>query len=210
MRYAVAYKPRERSTAPLGSNLRNRTRAALADAIPTTICKECAGLDAERWVPVLLSGYGQHYEISSFGRIRRLTGPTQGLVLRRRINSQWAYDYCALSANGERKEAKVHRVMAMSFIGLPPSPSHHVAHWDGRSLHNHLSNLRWATPLENASDQFRNGAVAAAKLTADQVRNIRVLHRERGMSHAAISRLIGISRPAVSAILEGKSWTAIS
>ena len=69
----------------------------------------------------------------------------------------------------------IHRIVAITFIGPPPSEDHEVAHNDGIKPHCHWGNLRWATHVENERDKVahgktnRGGRNGMAKLTDEQV-----------------------------------------
>ncbi|AUR84791.1 HNH nuclease [Vibrio phage 1.063.O._10N.261.45.C7] len=55
------------------------------------------------------------------------------------------YYYVNLNTDcGNRKLKRVNNVMAWSFLGDPPTPSHTSDHIDQNKLNNHISNIRWA------------------------------------------------------------------
>ena len=45
--------------------------------------------------------------------------------------------------------AKIHRIIAVAFLGLPPSKKHVVDHIDRDRANNRVENLRWITNLDN-------------------------------------------------------------
>lgn len=51
----------------------------------------------------------------------------------------------------------VHRIVALTFIGVPPFAKSEVCHNDGNRRNNHYSNLRWGTRKENVADSIRHG-----------------------------------------------------
>ena len=55
---------------------------------------------------------------------------------------------------GKGRSVTVHRIVTFAFHGQPPSPIHTVDHKDGNPLNNEVSNLRWATPKEQAANRF--------------------------------------------------------
>jgi hypothetical protein len=63
----------------------------------------------------------------------------------------------ALSVNGRQKSYLLHRLVALTFIGPPPSSAHEVCHNDGNPANNAPGNLRWGTRGENILDTVRHG-----------------------------------------------------
>jgi len=101
------------------------------------------------------------YEASDQGRVRSIDRMiADGRFLRGRVLKLWtagAYHYVGLGRSAKRG---VHRLVALAFIGPPPSPKHEAAHWDGNPLNNRASNIRWATRSENEQDKRRHGTYA--------------------------------------------------
>ena len=91
-----------------------------------------------------------------------------------------------------------------------------VNHRDGNKQNNHPDNLELVTHKENAIHSVRvlgnkpkarvGEANAAAKVTAQQVAEIRGLAAQKSMPQREIASIYGITQSAVSAIVTGKSW----
>lgn len=98
------------------------------------------------------------YAISSRGRVMSLHPGRIGSMLAHWID-KWGYHHVALkvASGGKSKRHAIHRLMAIAFIGDPPTLQHQVAHNDGDSGNNVISNLRWATPQENQQDRVIHG-----------------------------------------------------
>ena len=74
--------------------------------------------------------------------------------------TKWGYpsELCQLSLPDGRKHFKVHRLVALSWIGQPPSAIHtDINHIDGDSLNNHCTNLEWATKSQNQRHAVNTG-----------------------------------------------------
>lgn len=56
----------------------------------------------------------------------------------------YGYWYVQLGAHGIK--TAVHRLVALTFLGPPPTPLHEVAHGDGDRLNNTVTNLLWTAP----------------------------------------------------------------
>lgn len=124
------------------------------------------------------------YEVSRSGQVRRLKpakGARPGRLLKpkRKRDPKDDHLYVDLSQDNVAVRTGVHRLMALAFIGPPPSPKHHAAHWNGIGDDNRLDNIRWATAGENALDKPRHGTDRQgvkhplAKLTEADVHSIR-------------------------------------
>jgi hypothetical protein len=89
-----------------------------------------------------------------------------------------------VTVNGKHTCHLVHRLVCEAFRGQPSSDAYHAAHRDHDPANNRPSNLRWATPIENAQDKRSNGSFIAgerapnAKLTREKVNEIREFYRQ--------------------------------
>lgn len=104
------------------------------------------------------------------------------------------------------------RIMCIMAHGEPPSPTHHACHSCGKG-HEACVNPRhlyWGTPIENAADRVRHGThlkgedCASAKLTVDQVREIRRL--SLSLPQREVADRFGISKQRVSKIVRREQW----
>lgn len=154
----------------------------------------------ERWK--VLNDFGGLYEISDRGRLRR-----DGRILaERKVNG---YRHYSLSVNGEVTQIGAHILVARNFIGIPDDDTLEVNHKDGVKHNNHVSNLEWVTKSGNAVHAFANGlresprgmANGRAKLTNDEVAEIRQLGTESALTQTQIGQMFGVTQPHVSRIL---------
>lgn len=60
-------------------------------------------------------------------------------------------------ASGKRVHLAVHRIMAIYYLGVRPTPNHEIRHLDGDKTNNNISNLAWGTQQDNANDRERHG-----------------------------------------------------
>lgn len=101
----------------------------------------------ERWKPVV--GYEQHYEVSDQGRVKRIS---TGKALKANVNTN-KYKSVSLSVGGVVKPHRIHRLVAIAFLG--PQDGLVVNHKDGDKGNNKLSNLEWCTYSDNHKHAFR-------------------------------------------------------
>lgn len=68
----------------------------------------------------------------------------------------WGYLFFSICKDGQRKNMKVHRLVASSFI---PNPNNYpvVNHINGIKADNRVENLEWCTYSENTLHAFRTG-----------------------------------------------------
>ena len=163
---------------------------------------------SENWLPV--PGYEGSYEVSDCGRVRSYLRPPGIARVLTPVSRKLGHQYVALTRNGTTKTLAVHRLVLLAFVG-PPPPRHITGHWDGNPANNHIGNLNWITYAQNEADRHRHGRVpfgelnCNAKLTADQVRDIRRRHQE-GSAHRKLAREFKMSRPTISSIVNGLTW----
>lgn len=107
-----------------------------------------------------------------------------------------------------------HRVVALAWLGPPPTPQHEVAHWDGDKTNNAARNLRWATRSENMGDTRRHGRAnigernGMAKLSNRQARQIARL-LTRGVAAQKVARRFGVSDGTVYNIKRKRHYVGV-
>lgn len=157
------------------------------------------------------------YEISEFGDVRRVVdSPTRkiGHIVKGQVRRQGGYRYRLIKlvrADGTKQCRSAHRLVALAFIGAPPTPRHEVAHNDGNALNNDYRNLRWATAAENGRDKTRHGVARGsrnprARLTETKVAAIRRTFTGRRGEIAALARVHGVSHSAMFDAIRGNHW----
>jgi len=105
----------------------------------------------------------------------------------------------------------IHRLLALTFIGEPPTPKHEVCHINGDPLDNRLENLRWGTRSENVQDAIRHGTATvgpqngAAKLRASDVPFMRDMS-DFGFSVREIAPHFGVSQTTIRRALSGATY----
>ncbi len=168
---------------------------------PSTSCAEQTS-ETERWKPVV--GYEGIYEVSSTGRVKRLTSHNPahvGLILSQRQNPI-GYMLVNLSKNDEPETKRIHQLVTGAFLGSPPV-NMVVNHIDGNKCNNLLANLEYVTRKRNIVHALETGLLKR-KLSHDDVRKIREL---RGtMRNEDIGKLFGIRKNTVSRIHCNKYW----
>lgn len=154
------------------------------------------------------------YEIASDGIVwsrrtsRGMRREFRAMTGRRDAKGYWGVILCA--EGYRRRSVRIHRLVAEAFIpnpeGLPC-----VRHMDGDPSNNNASNLAWGTYADNEDDKIRHGTwpsrYGGARLSAEDRKLIRQL-RAKGMTMGAIAQRVGVSRPSVSRLLSGATWSS--
>jgi hypothetical protein len=109
----------------------------------------------EEWRPFP----GWPYEVSSLGRVRRMTAGKNtyaGRILKQFVDY---HGYCVVNLSRfiiyqEYKLFTVHRMVCLLFNGNRPKPYAQIRHRDGIKTNNAASNLVWHSHLRNAVDSI--------------------------------------------------------
>lgn len=131
-----------------------------------------------------------------------------------------SYGYRTLvirSEQGIHSGLRLHRLLALTFIGPAPFDGAVVRHLNDDRTDNRIENLAWGTTLENHRDMVRNGTAVyhfgemnhGHKISLDDALEIKGL-RASGMTLVKIADRFGISFVQVSRICNGKSWKHLS
>ena len=172
-----------------------------------------------------IPGYVGYYQASNLGNIKSLNRVVKckrlgQQIIKERIlkpNIVSGYAQVLLSKYGKRKDKKVHRLVAETFIPNPHNKEQ-VNHMDGNKLNNSLENLEWNTCSENQLHAVKTGLSKPrrgkdnnfTKLTKEQVIEIKKLLKSKTHTHSQIAKIYGVCRQAIGKINTGKNWTWLS
>ena len=154
------------------------------------------------------------YEVSPDGcvrRIRQSKGARAYRILRPLLNKKTGYLAVCLNDAPRSNRIDIHRLVALAFLGPPPSSRHLVAHNDGIRTNNTVGNLRWATQAENLRDCHLHGTSqvgsknAATCLKETDILAIRRMKAD-GVPRPVIAARYGLHKRTVFRILAGSSW----
>jgi hypothetical protein len=184
----------------------------------------------ERWRPMPMPGYEDRYQVSDWGRVRRLGSET----VKKLSRNKKGYEHCTFHSGGRPQVCQVHRLVVAAFI-RPFRKGEEVNHLNGIKHDNRLDNLEIVSHRENILHAYRTGLIdVAAKreymlhahktglidqkgekhpraiLTDEKVREIRQLYtgdgRSGGSGYVALARKFGVSRGAVQGIISRRRW----
>lgn len=166
-----------------------------------------------------IKGYEGLYEISSLAKVKSISRLRTGgnNAIRERIMkpylSRTGYHKVVLSKNKQDKHISVHRLIALVFVGEPPTDKHEVNHIDGNKLNNSIDNLEWVTRSQNLSHAYKLGLKVGnigeknntTKLSESDVLEIkRLITKGVGVSKIAIN--YKVTHSTISAIKNKRNW----
>lgn len=116
-----------------------------------------------------------------------------------------------LSNENGQKTFSVHRLVLIAFVGLCPEGME-ACHNDGNYMNNCLHNLRWDTHRNNERDKVAHGTSNrgagnwCAKLSEDEVREIRSLYSAGAYSMNQLADLFGVTLGTIFPIIHRRTW----
>lgn len=134
-------------------------------------------------------------------------------VARRRVEHRMPKGYLQVRAmiDGKRVCAGAHRLVWQHFKGDIP-PGEEINHDNGLKDDNRPSNLLCGTGGDNVKHAYRGGLIdqygqknPAAKLTDNQVAQIRLAYDRGGYTQAQLAARFGVVHQTVSEIVRGKA-----
>lgn len=163
----------------------------------------------EEWKPVI--GYEGRYEISNYGRLKRL------FKGERILKNSFSGGYKRHSLFKDKKGVKcfIHRLVAQAFIPNPENKPF-INHKDFNRANNNVSNLEWCTSKENTVHCVVNGRQnhpkvwgekhSQAKLKTEDILFIRNYNYKKTKSKKQIMDRFNISISHLNLILRKGTW----
>jgi hypothetical protein len=158
-----------------------------------------------------------NYEVSTFGRVR-----SKGFRILKLVGVQGGGSpnyrplHVSLSSPGKQVwSVKVAVLVLLAFVGPPPFKGAHALHWDDDQGNNNLSNLRWGTSKDNASDRLRNGKSTRGELNGNSILTQAIVDKIKAEPYKRYSKTAnlrtiaekyGISLALVHTVISGSTW----
>jgi hypothetical protein len=157
-----------------------------------------------------IKNYEELYQISNFGRIKRLKNnrTMKEKILKPYINN--GYYKLLLYKKGISKRYSVSRLVSMNFIPNPKNKPQ-VNHIDGNKLNNKVDNLEWCTISENQKHAFKLGLNSnkgemnpSSRLKKDDIYFIR--NNKDRYKRADFAKIFNVGERHIYKILSGEKW----
>jgi len=167
-------------------------------------------MENEIWKDVV--GYEGLYQVSNLGRVRSLDRYIElsnqyklhkrfvkGKLLNPSLNT-YGYPHVGLIKDKKQKTVVVHRLVAEAFLDNPLNKKE-VNHIDENKENAKLSNLEWATRIENNNHGTRNQRVSKPVIQLDENNKIIKIHN----SIVSASMAVGAKEPSsIGMVCSGK------
>lgn len=161
-----------------------------------------------------IDGYDGFYEVSNRGRVRSYKGANQfskrrkkPKILKPRITNNTGHRQVSLCRNGNVNQICIHKLVALYFIGNPPSDKHIVCHKKDDPSKNGVDDIYWGLPKDNYHDSVKNSRRKEPKLNKEKVELIHELSDNK--TQAEISKQIGVDQSTISLVINNKIWSHI-
>ena len=164
-----------------------------------------------------IPGWRSCYQASNLGNIRSIDRVVnyrngqarrhQGRILKARTQN-WGYMLVGLSKSSKHYWRYVHRLVAMTFLGKPPTAQHEINHKNGEKEDNRASNLEWCTRGENKEHAARLGLLGNMKLNTKRVKEIRRRFAS-GESYLILAKEFGVAPGYIHSIIRKEKWSHV-
>lgn len=164
----------------------------------------------EEWKPIIIDNIKNDYLISTFGRVynsltNKFLSPCE--------NHNGYLHVGLYTYDGKRVTRRIHRLVMLTFCYFPGCEKLQVNHKDTNKHNNHITNLEWATPLENTRHAIINNCRSSvgennpkATITNNDAYKIYEMVID-GKSDSYIANCIGCSIGVVRELCLGRTWT---
>jgi NUMOD4 motif/HNH endonuclease len=167
-------------------------------------------MEQEIWKPI--QGYEGLYEISNFGRAKSLI---KGIIMTITLH-ETGYCVIGLTKNNKQRVFRFHRIVASHFCDKKEGCDV-VNHKNGIKTDNRALNLEWTTVSGNTSHSFAMGLQKPrtgeesnfAVLSEKDIIDIRDKYRTKKYTQKELGILFGVSRTAITLIVNRKRWAHI-
>lgn len=172
----------------------------------------------EEWRPI--PGYEGIYDVSNLGRVKRMVEHSRGCrgrtyagkILAWLIDDK-GYPHVKLWRDRKERRISIHRLVAWAFIG-PQLPGIVVNHKDGNKGDPRIENIEYMTKSNDilhalavlGARRARGRDHHRAKLTEENVREIRRLLREGVIQNVKIAKMFGVTKMTIGHVKAGRVW----
>lgn len=169
-------------------------------------------LDGEVWEQ-LPDAHG--YEVSTLGRVRSYWKNRWGIRRKPHILTggvcNKGYMCVKIKYPDKTRTVTIYKLVLLTFVGPAPKGME-CCHGNGINTDDRLCNIRWDTPSNNQKDKLKHGThrqgekINFAKLTEDQVREIKSNPRGTGVTLKQYAKKYNVNWMTIWDIENGRTW----
>ncbi len=156
----------------------------------------------------------EKYEISNFGRLKSFKKDPCGYIIKN--TKLKGYQALVVKLKFQKNTTKyIHKLVAEHFIPKDSPWQKHVIHLDFNKDNNHISNLLWVTRQtmfahQKLNPNYKRGLLSNAKLTVDDVRQLKLKLISGEIRPNSIAREFGITHTQLNRIRKGENWANVT
>ncbi len=167
-----------------------------------------------------VSGFEKFYEVSNFGYVKSKKCVRKNNVQKRKFKSRILsfnkvrnkYPKIILYGdNGQKKEVRLHILIAEHFLDEKPFDNYQINHKDGWKPNCCVDNLEWISIGQNLQHSYDTG-LRRKILTIDQIKEMKKMLKDcDGVygSYSKIARKFDVSLSYINSIRKGKFYAKI-
>ena len=171
----------------------------------------------------VIPGSGGYYSVSNHGRVRSepincgRSGRQRGRILKCCRDTKGYPQFSVCLPDGRRRRMKVHRAVALAFLG-PRPPKSQINHISGDKDDNSVANLEYVSCRRNVRhawelglrtpEQVQGEKHGRSKLTADGVRAIRSARGNATLRQLA--QRFGVTPQCIASVLKRETWRHVN
>lgn len=168
------------------------------------ICAYFFIMEQEVWKDV--KGYEGLYQVSNWGRVKRITNNNRVL---KPYKVKKGYLNVVLSKNGKAKTFRVHRLVALAFLPNPDSLPE-INHKDEKKDNNNVDNLEWCSGYYNIQYGTRGERISKSKIDGKACKpvlqfNLDGTFVKEWKSSYQIQRILGYKNQNINSCCHGKT-----
>ncbi len=172
----------------------------------------------EKWKKLPFTGKkGEWYEVSNFGAMRKWHPGEKNPQNLKGSNISGYRVFNTKLTNGRGTSLYIHKIVAQQFVKQRSHDRSYVIHKDYNKQNNAASNLKWVDKAGLDRHHKKNPniqhvdkkSLAENKLTATDVRRIKLMLKMRANRKTTIAKEFGITASQLNNIEKGVNWSHI-
>lgn len=157
--------------------------------------------------------YNGVYKVSNSGFIKRVVPCAKATARQIGFTESSGYKSVVLCKNKIKAKFRIHRLVALYFIGKPPKNKQCVNHIDGNPTNNSVTNLEYCSPKENTRHAIETGLWKnkgidhwKSRLKEKDIKYIREIYKTGKVTQTYLAKKYKVTQTAICSIINKKLW----